>query len=72
MNLLFTLLLLAGMEGWSVEAISDYELIIINNMAHSITCYIYYEDGGFLKRLVQAGSESRPFSRDGLEGVECY
>ncbi len=68
MNLLLAFILL----GWSVEVLNDYELIIINSSSHSIICYIFYDDGDFKKRYVQAESESRPFEREGLESVECF
>jgi len=71
-KLILAIALLASLEGWVVKAISEEELVIENHTSKAMICYVYYYDGNFTKVKVRAYNESRPFSREGLESVECY
>lgn len=72
MNPVFALVLLAMLQGWAVRVLNEDELVIENNTDMSIICYVYYMDGDFKKMGVRAHSDSRPFSRYGLDTVECF
>lgn len=72
MKLALTLVLIAMIEGWATRAINDHEFVIENNTSRGIICYIYYLDGDYKKTGVRAHSDSRPFSRYGLDNVECF
>ena len=72
MKLILVIALLASLEGWVVRVINEDEMVIENHTSMSMICYVYYYDGDFKKLGVSAYSESRPFSREGLESVECF
>ena len=72
MKLLLALILVASLQGWSVEPVNDDEFIIVNGLGSSIICYVYYENGDFKKFRIRAHGESRPFRRRGLLDIECF
>ena len=69
-ELLLALILLAG-EITLVNSSAE-EGVIVNGREKAVICYLYYDDGNFIKRFVPANSESKPFLIAGLKEVACF